>query len=68
MLLAFLESVARSHPGAGVSVYWQDMPGRLIGGIRAAFPQVEFVETGFKLTRLEVDVDVDVNVNVNVSL
>lgn len=47
MLLAFLQSVARSHPAAGVSVYWQDMPGRLIGGIRAAFPNVEFVETGF---------------------
>ena len=31
MLLAFLESIARSHPGAGVSFYWQDMPGRLIG-------------------------------------
>ena len=47
MLLAHLESIARSHPGAGVSVYWQDMPGRLIGGIRAAFPGVEFVETKF---------------------
>ncbi len=47
MLLAFLQSVARSHPGAGVSVYWQDMPESLIGAVRAAFPNVEFVQTGF---------------------
>ncbi len=47
MLLAHLESLAQSHPGAEVSVYWQDMPGRLIGAVRAAFPAVEFVETQF---------------------
>ena len=47
MLLAHLESLAQSHPTAGVSVYWQDMPGLLIGGIRAAFPNVEFVQTQF---------------------
>jgi hypothetical protein len=47
MLLAFLQSVAVSHPAAKVAVYWQDMPARLIGAIRAAFPSVDFVETAF---------------------
>ncbi len=47
MLLAHLESVALSHPAARVAVYWQDMPARLIGAIRTAFPSVDFVETTF---------------------
>jgi hypothetical protein len=47
MLLAHLESVARSHPAARVGVLWQDMPARLIWAVRAAFPGVDFVETKF---------------------
>jgi hypothetical protein len=51
LLLTHLESVAQSHPSARVAVYWQDMPERLIGAIRVAFPTVDYVETSFDFER-----------------
>lgn len=51
LLLAHLESVARSHPDAAHSVYWQDIPERFIAAMRAAFPRVEWVRTEFDFAR-----------------
>lgn len=47
LLLAHLESVARSHPQAAHSVYWQDIPERFIAALRAAFPRAEWIRTEF---------------------
>lgn len=47
MLLVFLHSVAASNPGARVSVYWQDIPERLLAGLRAVSPHADFVRTEF---------------------
>ena len=47
MLLVFLRSVAQSHPAARVAVYWQDIPARLLEGIRAVSPHADFIETAF---------------------
>ena len=51
MLLVFLRSVARSHPGARVAVYWQEIPARLMAGIRAVSPHADFIETTFDFAR-----------------
>ncbi len=47
MLLVFLRSVAVSNPGARVSVYWQDIPERLLAGLQAVSPHADFVRTEF---------------------
>lgn len=47
MLLAHLRSIARTHPDAAVSVYWQDIPGHLLTALRSVAPSAEFVETAF---------------------
>lgn len=51
MLLVFLRSVAHSHPGARVAVYWQDIPARLMEGIRAVSGHADFIETAFDFAR-----------------
>ena len=51
MLLAHLHSIARSHPTAGASVYWQDIPARLIDAVRAAFPRFDFHRTEFDFSK-----------------
>jgi hypothetical protein len=51
MLLVFLRSVAQSHPAARVAVYWQDIPARLMDGIRAVSPHADFIETTFDFAR-----------------
>ncbi|MDB6174845.1 MAG: hypothetical protein JWL59_4156 [Chthoniobacteraceae bacterium] len=50
MLLTHLHSIARSHPSARVSVYWQDIPNRLLDPIRALFPNTDFIRTDFDLS------------------
>ncbi len=47
MLLAHLDSVARSHPAARQTVYWQDIPARAITALKATFPKVDWVETAY---------------------
>lgn len=47
MLLAHLESIRRSHPDARTSVYWQDVPDRLIQAVQSSFSQVDFTQTRF---------------------
>lgn len=47
MLVTHLHSIARSHPDARASVYWQQIPERFIGAIRAAFPRFDFIRTEF---------------------
>lgn len=51
MLLAHLQSVAQTHPQAAVSVYWQDLPAAVIDALRAAFSQVDFIETALRFDR-----------------
>ncbi len=51
MLLVFLRSAAQSHPAARVAVYWQDIPARLLAGIRAVSPHADFIETAFDFAR-----------------
>lgn len=47
LLLAHLHSVARTHPDARQSVYWQDIPVRFVDALRAAYPHAEWKETAF---------------------
>jgi hypothetical protein len=47
MLLTHLFSVTRSNPDAGHSVYWQDMPPRILEALRIVAPNAQFVKTDF---------------------
>lgn len=47
MLLAHLDSVARSHPWARQTVYWQDIPAPAVAALKATFPKVDWVQTAY---------------------
>jgi hypothetical protein len=51
LLLAHLHSVARSHPGAAQSVYWQDIPEPFVQALRQTFRTAEWVRTDFDFAR-----------------
>lgn len=51
MLLAHLQSVARSHPQARQTVYWQDIPERFVAALQAAFPHARWVRTEYDFAR-----------------
>ena len=51
MLLAHLHSVARSHPDAAVSVYWQDIPGHLLDALRTVCPNGQFEQTNYNFAQ-----------------
>ncbi len=47
LLLAHLHSVARSHPDAAISVYWQDVPGELRAALQRVAPRADFIQTAY---------------------
>lgn len=47
MLLAHLHSLQESQPGAKATIYWQDVPERLIEAVQKTFPSFDFVRTEF---------------------
>jgi hypothetical protein len=49
LLLTNIYSIQKSNPDSSITVYWQDMPIKLISCIQKAFPLVHFVKTDFDL-------------------
>ena len=47
LLLAHLHSVARSHPDAAISVYWQDVPAELRDALQRVAPGADFIQTSY---------------------
>lgn len=50
MLIPLLFSLERSHPGAPISVYWEDIDESRKILIQKAYPCVEFIDTHFDFT------------------
>jgi hypothetical protein len=51
MLLAHLRSVVTTHPTAGISVYWQDMPAEQVAALRAIAPAADLIETDYAFAK-----------------
>jgi hypothetical protein len=51
LLLAHLHSVARTHPEARQSVYWQDIPECFVTALGKAFPRTDWVRTVYDFDR-----------------
>ena len=51
MLLAHLHSITRTHPEAGISLYWQEMPEEICAALKRVAPRAEFIRTDFDFDR-----------------
>jgi hypothetical protein len=48
MLLAHLHSVVRTHPGAAISIYLQDIPEEIEDALRRVAPRGDFIRTSYE--------------------